>query len=73
MESKVHQMICFQSEKCSFIGINSEFQYTLICRNPHSWKLKSSPKSYKSQNRSLNTINRPQVDDFAPIEDHCYN
>jgi len=34
MESKIHQMIWLQVENVVFIfGINSEFQYTLICRN----------------------------------------
>jgi len=65
-ESKVHQMIRYQSGKYTFYFWN-QFRilvYSNLQKSPH-WKLNSPPKSGKSQNRLLGG-------DFAHVEDHCY-
>jgi len=69
MESKVHQMIWFQSEKCSFYFWN-QFRisvYSNLQKSPQ-WKLKSPPKSGKSQNRPLNTLSRPRGAISLPLK-----
>jgi len=65
MESKRIKWFRSKVGKCSFYFWN-QFRisvYSTTLQKSPPWKLKSSQKSGKSQNR-------PQGGDFAPIEDH---
>jgi len=72
-------MIWFLSGKCGFYFWNQFIisVYSNLQKSP-PWKLKSPPKSGKSQNLPLNTLNCPQGvksppgGEITPVEDHWF-